>query len=313
MLTFIIGATQSGKTTLAKSLGERDNVRVFSAGNLFRELSGIKEHTPEATKELTEYALGRLRKDPLISAKHLDICIGSLRNAIIEGCRNPTDILYLAKSGDHIIDLGGVGITDWEKNGLAAIRACRQHLNTLNITWCDYKRNFCVLPQPLAVAVEIKFLMGNNEPGTEMGKIISLECYEGKEVTACWKSDDKGGIFHDLPLEAFVTNSLGFDPDDASEYLKVHPVIRDRHCYSLSAIGNPVIELSPQLGEVAVFDRLKKKIGIGKAIWMMHWPEGNELMHLIDLGGRLLLWPPHKLLWNLEASELPEWKKLRQE
>lgn len=311
MLTFIIGASQRGKSTLARALGASDDRAVVSAGRWARDLSGVREHGDEAAARIAEVSLAALRSDPLVAAKVIEASVGALRDAIVEGCRNPTDVLHLARPGDHVIDVGGEGVLGWERDGLAAIRACRWHLASLGVTWSDYRRHFATLPSPLVAAARSHLLYGDDRAGVDRGRIVALESYEGDPVTACWMSAG-GGMFHDLPLEGFVGDCMGLDPEDAVLYLDAHPSpVAGDPCYSPAGPGSPIVELPPASGEVAVFGRDRVRVGTGVVRVTIHWPEGNLLLHLVDLNGRLLLWPPHKILWDPAARALPEWRKLR--
>lgn len=300
MITFIVGATGYGKSSLARELSAKQQAPVISAGAWIRKQTGITGHGPEAAQQLAESALTQLAQDPLTAVKYLAAQMNPSQDNIIEGCRNPTDILHFAKAGDHVIDVGGTGVPgSWEAEGLTAIRACQPHLERLGVSWTTYTRHFAKLPFPLKAFVESKYLRGKDGP-LEAGTITALESYEDKPPTACWRSVH-GGVFHDLPLEAFVVGD--HSPREPLE---------GGHAYGNSGPGIPVVESSPVTGELSFFGRDRKLIGRGGTVlWAMHWPAGNELFYFLDFQGRVFLWPPHKLLWDSTEMELPDWKKLR--
>ena len=229
---------------------------------------------------------------------------------IVEGVRNPTDLLCLLRPGDAVLDLGGAGVNDWERVGLAACRALRPWAEQMDVTWTEMQRYFASLPAPVPVYVARRWLYGGvaTAPcGAEKGYLIALECYPGSPVTCTFRATC-GGVFHDIPLEAFCLHSC---TDPETEY--VYRLPNGSHCYTVASETAPVFELS--YGDCAdcwVHDRDRDRLGYGTTLGTLHWPEGNELLHLVDLGGRLLLWPPHKLLFTSDpTAELPDWKKLR--
>jgi hypothetical protein len=247
----------------------------------------------------------------MIAARWMEGVVANAgRHVVVEGVRNPLDLLHLVRSEDVVIDVGGEGGEGWERDGLAAIRACRPLLLRAGVRWTDAPRHFATIPEPLEVAVPSGVLHGDDRPGVVIGRLVALESYPGELVTGCWVSHD-GGMFHDLPMASLVGRS-GFEGhDDAAEYARAMPY--QEHCYSVAAQGSPVIEMSPCVGPVAIFDRSRQRIGTGSSGWMIHWPDANLLLHIIEEEmGRILLWPPHKLMWSTESgSALPSWRKLR--
>lgn len=328
MLTVVIGASGLGKSTISKHIAQ--GRKVISAGGWIRERLGLLHHgqtdpcqcrrcrgdtnSPPAVVVLSAASRTALLENPNVCIDWIQSQMPSDRDVVVEGVRNPRDLMSLIRPGDHILDLGGEGASDFERQGLMAIRASREFLESqLSVTWANYKRHFATLPAPLAVSVETRFLYGDNRLGTAEGHIIALESYEGAQVTAAWKSLG-GGTFHDLPLAAFHRPGWAMATEDAVEYFHANPLMEDSlgHCYGPADKGSPVIEVPPQGdGQVSVFNRERKWVGVGTSLWMMHWPDGNQLLHLVELESQLFLWPPHKLLWDPEARELPAWKKLK--
>ncbi len=317
MLTFVIGASGTGKSTFAADLAQRTRGHVVSAGRWVREAAG--PNPDMGTLEAT--ALARLRQDPYFAAKWIEERLKPYdHEGIVEGIRNPTDLLYLARPGDHVVDLGGAGRYHWEREGLKAVRACRGHLIRLGVSWAEHTRAFARLPVPLPAFVEARLLYQDDRPDLEAGTIVALESYEGKPVTALWRSA-AGGTFHDLPLDGFILATKdGLDPADALE-MRRQPAGDPLHGIPAApwpaGQGSPVIEQPPfcldelAVGLVSVFRPDRTWAGTGRLLWTIHWPDGNELFHLIEVAQGLRLWPPHKLSLNPNTRVLPEWKKRR--
>lgn len=169
---------------------------------------------------------------------------------------------------------------------------------------------FIKLPRPLKINIREEVLYQKDKrPGIISGKIIALECYPGEEITACWVSDN-GGMVHDLTLDSFIDGiNLGLEHEDAAEYVRVNPL--EKYTYSVAGKGQAIIEEEFLNKRVSIFSKLKKKIGIGKPLYILHWPEDNLLLHLIEFRGQLILWPPHKIMWNVSVENLPDWKKIK--
>lgn len=325
MLTIITGATGAGKTTLAAQLARETGATVVSAGSWIRDLTGCAEHSPRAAAFLAEQSARKLAADPLIAARTLADAVGRgripvgatahVRDYVLEGVRNPTDLLHLLRPGDRVIDLGGVGASPWERTGLDAIRALRPWAEQMDVAWeiregragFGPRRYFAPLPAPIPCHVARRWLTGgaaSSAPGWEPGEVIAIEAYPGAPYTVAFRGAS-GGVFHDLPIEAVA---LGTMPDHHTYQLP-----RGGQVYAPAKDTTPVFEPAPSsLGLCWVYDRDRTRLGQGETIGMIHHPEGNELYHLVDLGGRLLLWPPHKLLFTLDAAaELPDWRKMR--
>ena len=315
-MLIIIGESRSTKTITAKRLA--DTRKVISASGWIRDLY------PEVNDPIAFSILSkeRLRINP-------NICINYLRSrinhfgrekVIVEGLRNPRDLLSIIQHGDHILDLGGEGKSPFEITGLKAIRELKDYLALMyEVTWADYvEQNIILLPEPLKVDVFNSTLFQNADlPGVTSGAIEAFECYPGQPITAMFKAKE-GGVYHDVPLESCITNSDIFSTtEDYREYLRSH-AFTFKHSYAIAQETSPRLSITPfngVRGYCEVFSPNREWIGSGKSTWILHWPQENLLLHLVELEGRLLFWPPHKLLWedgqhNAELK-LPDWKKNR--
>lgn len=295
MLTFVIGETGSGKTSFARLIARgRD---VISAGGWVRAMAPDVGHSGADGEFLAKLASKELSRDRLAAAKYIGGHIDPGLDFVIEGVRNPIDLLYLASPGDHVIDLGGLGRFGWEKSGLQSVRSLRGWLERLGVTWAEVSRTFADLPEPIAVIGRSR-----SWPKPEIGKILALEALPGQQVTAFFRANG-GGTFHDLPLSSFELRDRG------SGYLESRSLDR----YLSPDRGKPVVELGPLYGELcSVFSDQKSKIGEGVVLACIHWPEGNKLLHLVGCGQDLALCPPHKILVGSSKGPLPNWSKLTQ-
>lgn len=322
MITFIIGASGTGKSTLARDIAKKTRGNVVSAGRWVRAMLPADPRlvAPPSPEDLQHTTLTALWEDPLRSARWIEEQLRPYgHDGVVEGIRNPTDLLYLARPKDHVVDLGGIGTYPWERSGLAAVRACREHLAFLGVTWTDYHRTLARLPTPLPAHVESRLLYQDQRPGTEPGEILALESYVGASVTALWRSAS-GGMFHDLPLDAFVLDG-DLSPDDAlemrrgGEYDPLHGIPAAPWS---AGPGSPVVEAPPTEDPVVVFRPNRSPAGPGRLLWTVHWPDGNVLYHLVEVAQGLRLWPPHKMMIGAHAAglvefpELPKWRKRRE-
>ena len=99
MKVFIIGATKSGKTTLAEKLSKKYNFKHIKASALIRDIFTKNESDfkskQEFTEAITKFSLDVNRKDPYIISRYLRTSNNLDQNCIIEGIRNPNDFFEL--------------------------------------------------------------------------------------------------------------------------------------------------------------------------------------------------------------------------
>jgi hypothetical protein len=223
-------------------------------------------------------------------------------NLVIEGIRSPRDLLALARPGDRVLDLGGEGTHPWERLGLATCRDLKAWLVASGVSWSSVPPrsdagNFARLPRPVRVGVPREYLKRGAE-GEEPGFLVALESDLGEPVTGMFLADC-GGMFHDLPMAAFMVACVG-------------TLVGEGECYSVADVGHCIVEQTIiDTPYMTIFGRDRCKRGYGRALATVHWPAGNTLLWLISAGGRLLLWPPHKLLLDADAVALPDWEKKR--
>ena len=99
MKVFIIGATKSGKTTLAEKLSKKYDFKHIKASALIRDIFPKNESDfkskQEFTEAITKFSLDINRKDPYIVSRYLWTSNNLDQNCIIEGIRNPNDFFEL--------------------------------------------------------------------------------------------------------------------------------------------------------------------------------------------------------------------------
>ena len=99
MKVFIIGATKSGKTTLAEKLSKKYDFKHIKASALIRDIFPKNESDfkskQEFTEAITKFSLDINRKDPYIVSRYLRTSNNLDQNCIIEGIRNPNDFFEL--------------------------------------------------------------------------------------------------------------------------------------------------------------------------------------------------------------------------
>ena len=99
MKVFIIGATKSGKTTLAEKLSKKYDFKHIKASALIRDIFPKNESDfkskQEFTEAITKFSLDVNRKDPYIISRYLRTSNNLDQNCIIEGIRNPNDFFEL--------------------------------------------------------------------------------------------------------------------------------------------------------------------------------------------------------------------------
>lgn len=119
MRFFVLGPTGSGKSHLAKLIGDHYKIPIIEGSSWIRKLTDCWEHTPEATRYLTEQSLIHLAFDPQISARILKE--QDTGNCVFVGLRNPTDFNALYQPGDYIIWMAGEPVNEFEEYGLGVI------------------------------------------------------------------------------------------------------------------------------------------------------------------------------------------------
>lgn len=106
MQIFLLGKTKTGKTTLSNqiiSLIGENNINVYEAGSWarreFKALYGEQDDFSQDFHEnLTQYALTKLKSDPLYSFKQFLEWnkINTHQNTLIVGVRNPDDFIQMS-------------------------------------------------------------------------------------------------------------------------------------------------------------------------------------------------------------------------
>lgn len=119
MRIFVLGPTGSGKSYLAKLIGDRFKLPVIEGSTWIRELTNCWDHTPEATAFLTKESIAQLAADPDISARALKE--KDTGNCVFVGLRNPRDFAALYQEGDFMIWMAGEPVTEFEEHGLGII------------------------------------------------------------------------------------------------------------------------------------------------------------------------------------------------
>jgi len=121
---FIIGPSQSGKTTLAKELASDLGFIQYSASNAIKELRNLHKlfkNKIENREEITKISLETLQSDDkAISRKiHETIADGGF---VIDGIRNPTDfVCNFNSSKDFVVLLDGRSEDYFEMSGIQTI------------------------------------------------------------------------------------------------------------------------------------------------------------------------------------------------
>lgn len=119
---YIIGQTNTGKTTLAKRLSEKTGRKVISSSSFLDDVDCEGLSKEARAQKLSEESLRRLRINPDIAAKHIRSQITG--PSIIEGIRNPNDYVRLVEASDFVFFLQKANsspATYFEVFGLAAI------------------------------------------------------------------------------------------------------------------------------------------------------------------------------------------------
>ena len=161
--------------------------------------------------------------------------------------------------------------------------------------------SFLNLPTPFPVQLDAEYLynLESHQGEKEPGVLLALEAYSRQPVTGVVLLKS-GATFHDLPLEAFAFR--GF------ERIEI-----ERNCYCDSPSENARLETLPLPRKVKVFTRQGSVIGTGSYLHTITWAQDNETLHVIVIGGSIILHPPHKVLFGENtADQLPAYRKWRQ-
>lgn len=161
--------------------------------------------------------------------------------------------------------------------------------------------SFLNLPVPFPVELDAEYLynLESHQGEKERGKLLALEAYPNQPVTGMVLLKN-GATFHDLPIEAFAFRGL--------ERTQV-----ERPCYCHSPSEHARLETLPLPRKAKVFTHQGTVIGTGSYIHTITWAADNELLHVIVIGGSIVLYPPHKVLFGENtADQLPEYRKWRQ-
>jgi hypothetical protein len=116
MRIFVIGASHTGKSPLARRLAEALGIRNVSAGAWVRERFTEPRPAEDASfteranhvERLTAFALEQLRRDPHVSVASLASRVRPDEDCVIEGMRNPYDFAHtFDPRTDHVVVLFG--------------------------------------------------------------------------------------------------------------------------------------------------------------------------------------------------------------
>lgn len=331
MLILVIGPGGVGKTTtlvpeVLSALHQAGLVArsVEAGGWVRRDVAHEPEHT--LTARLVDHARAGLARDRDAALDWVRAGLGSV--TVVAGVRSPFDFGSMFDwTTDVVIRVGGQGAGDFEREGLAVIDsmirwaslqgfsprvvpvAPRSSLTSSQVSqvvcWAagspGPRRCIVSLPEPVPVVIRGHVLGSTDDHVT--GRLVALECYPGQMVTGMFYGCRSGGTFHDIPLCEFsATWDIGYLDDGLGDP------------YGQADRGSPVVESLPaSLGRgCSIFGRDRVKHGEGESLAMLHWPAGNTLYHLVKAGDRLILWPPHKLLFPGGSETLPDWQKLKQ-
>jgi hypothetical protein len=342
MKLFIIGATQTGKTTLAQAVASELEMQALSASEWaklrFKRSELATTDRDAYVREITDFTCTELAKQWDSCARYLQSrCTGSL---VIEGIRNPYDfsVLFDPHEDAVVFLLSGMdGRTTFEKRGLAAIQAqVTFYVDTgiLNadrvywlkvaipleeesidelVTWAlgikagsiETRNEFVhadVGPIPCFVS---ELALYNNDPNKTAwvkGEIFSFSSYPGHAPTFNVLLDT-GAVFSYIPCH-LVRTSLG-NSEPGVENLDL--------VYHNCPIGPFTINKFKRLAETpctAHFKRTGKQMR-ADYLFTVDWWAGNDLFHCLALtDGRIAFLPSHKVLFGDDTGELPDYKKL---
>ncbi|TSC82432.1 MAG: hypothetical protein G01um101419_588 [Parcubacteria group bacterium Gr01-1014_19] len=98
MKIFVIGMSNSGKTTLAKKIAELYGLECLSASEWVRTASPEFADGPKSDDQvaaMTEFTIATLKKNPKITVDFLNDKYDLTKSYVIEGVRNPGDFIRL--------------------------------------------------------------------------------------------------------------------------------------------------------------------------------------------------------------------------
>lgn len=123
MNIFVIGHSQSGKSTLSSLLSSDLGYDVISAGGWVRKAFVGKNPT---RKEMDEYSYAALKKNPNICRDYILAGMVEQQYSIVEGIRNPRDFTFLYQPGDMVIIIKlnpVIEESEFDAKGIAAIES----------------------------------------------------------------------------------------------------------------------------------------------------------------------------------------------
>lgn len=114
---WIIGATDSGKSTLAKRIAKQEQLPIIEMGEFVRSISVPNANYMQLVKTAEEV----LQQDYRYFSKLLKTKLREINRTIIVGTRNPIDFVDNYNPNDKIIILVSKAQVGFEQDGLDAI------------------------------------------------------------------------------------------------------------------------------------------------------------------------------------------------
>lgn len=153
MRIFVVGASHTGKSPLARRLAEALSIRHLSAGAWVRERFPLPRPGDTATEaerqahvaQLGAFALAELRRDPHVSVASLAGRLGPAEDAVIEGMRNAYDFVHLFDPRtDHVIALAGppTEMSAFDR-GIAPLLGYVDWMIDIGLLAPERKRSYC--------------------------------------------------------------------------------------------------------------------------------------------------------------------------
>jgi hypothetical protein len=153
MRIFVIGASHTGKSPLARRLAESLNIRCLSAGGWVRERFPEPRPAADASsaeraahiERLTQFAISELRRDPNVSVASLRSRLTPDEHAVIEGMRNVYDFTHVFDPrSDHVVALFGPARTDTGPfdQGIGPLLAYVDWMIAIGLLDADRKREY---------------------------------------------------------------------------------------------------------------------------------------------------------------------------